>query len=49
MEALGRPVVRIGIPDEFLPCGKRDQLLQAYGLTAETIAEKVRTIWSARG
>ena len=36
------PVKRIGVQDEFGQSGKPDELLKAYGLTAEDIAAAVR-------
>lgn len=42
-EILEVPVVRIGLPDEFIPHGKRDLLLDKYGLTANRIADTVRS------
>ena len=41
-EAIGEPVIRIGIPSEFVPCGKRERLLEKYGLTAEAIERRIR-------
>jgi len=41
-EALGRPVHRIGLPDEFIPQGSRDILLNNYGLTPERIAQRIK-------
>lgn len=41
MEELGMPVKMIGIPSEFIPCGKRDILLEKYGLTAGGIAKQI--------
>ena len=41
-EALGKPVDRIGIPDEFITHGSRQILLEKYGLTPEHIAKRVR-------
>jgi len=44
-EAIGKPVIKIGLPPEFIPHGSRDILLEKYGLTAEGIADKIlRTI-----
>lgn len=40
-EVLNRSVYRIGLPDEFIPHGSRDTLLDKYGLTAEGIADKI--------
>lgn len=46
LEAIDRPIVRMGLPLEFIPAGERDFLLEKYGLTAEGIAEKIKsTIW----
>lgn len=42
MELLNLPVVRLGLPAEFIPCGKREILLDKYGLTKEGIAKKIR-------
>lgn len=36
------PVLRIGIKDKFGQSGKPDELLKAYGLTAEDIANEVK-------
>jgi 1-deoxy-D-xylulose-5-phosphate synthase len=36
------PVVKIGLPDQFVPHGKRDLLLGLYGLDARGIAKRVR-------
>jgi len=41
-EALGRPVVRMGIPCEFVPHGKREFLLKKYGLDKEGIVRCVK-------
>ncbi len=43
-EVLGLPVNRIGLPSEFIPCGKREFLLNEYGLSPEGIAGKIRQI-----
>jgi len=42
-EVVDGPVVRIGLPDEFLPCGKRDALLAKYGLSGKGIAHTIKT------
>ncbi len=42
MELLNLPVVRLGLPVEFIPCGKREILLDKYGLTKEGIVKKIR-------
>jgi len=41
-EFIDKPVERIGLPCEFIPQGKREVLLEKYGLTAEAIASKIR-------
>jgi 1-deoxy-D-xylulose-5-phosphate synthase len=41
-EALDAPVIRIGLPCEFIPHGKRDMLLEKYGLTARGIVERIK-------
>ena len=40
-EAVDKPVVRIGLPSEFIPHGKRSVLLEKYGLTSEGIFNSV--------
>ncbi len=42
MEAINRPVTRIGLASEFIGCGKRDTLLEKYGLTAKGIADTIK-------
>lgn len=49
MECLGQPVIRLGLPDEFIPCGKRDFLLDKYGLTKEGIAKKIKETLGRNG
>jgi 1-deoxy-D-xylulose-5-phosphate synthase len=41
-EQVGTPLLRLGIPDRFLPHGKRDVLLTELGLDPVGIAERVR-------
>jgi 1-deoxy-D-xylulose-5-phosphate synthase len=41
-EAIDKPVEHIGLPCEFIPHGKRDILLQKYGLTKENIASRIK-------
>jgi 1-deoxy-D-xylulose-5-phosphate synthase len=41
-EEVPTPLLRLGIPDQFLPHGKREQLLAELGLDAVGIAERVR-------
>jgi len=42
-EAIDKPVIRIGLPCEFIPHGKREILLEKYGLTAEGIFRRIRS------
>jgi 1-deoxy-D-xylulose-5-phosphate synthase len=41
-EEVRTPLLRLGIPDRFLPHGKREQLLAELGLDGVGIAERVR-------
>lgn len=41
-EAVSNPVIKMGLPCEFVPHGKREVLLEKYGLTKEGIAKKIR-------
>ncbi len=41
-EILDAPVIKIGLPDQFIPHGKRDLLLEKFGLDARGIAESVK-------
>lgn len=43
-EAIDKPVIKIGLPSEFIPAGKREILLEKYGLTAKAIAEKIKSV-----
>lgn len=43
-EAIDWPVTRIGLPCEFVPHGKREILLEKYGLTAKAIADKIKSV-----
>ena len=43
-EVMDRPVVRIGLPPEFISHGSRDILLGKYGLTAQGIANKIKSV-----
>jgi 1-deoxy-D-xylulose-5-phosphate synthase len=43
-DAIDKPVIKIGLPSEFIPAGKREILLEKYGLTAKAIIEKVKSI-----
>ena len=42
-EALNKPVIKIGLPSEFIKHGNRDRLLEKYGLTAAGICERIKT------
>jgi len=44
MEEVNQPVIRIGLPSEFIPCGSRGLLLDKYGLTTQGIARKIKSI-----
>jgi len=44
MEAMDKPVIRIGLPSEFIPQGKREILLDKYNLTAKAIRDKIRSV-----
>jgi 1-deoxy-D-xylulose-5-phosphate synthase len=44
-EVGGVEVRRLGIPDEFIPHGRRDLLLRDVGLTPELIARRVAERW----
>ena len=41
---LAKPVAKIGLPDTFISHGKRELLLEKYGLTAKAIADKIKSI-----
>ncbi|MFH0828540.1 MAG: 1-deoxy-D-xylulose-5-phosphate synthase [Candidatus Omnitrophota bacterium] len=41
-EALDMPVVKIGLPDRFIPHGKRDLLLEKFGLDGKGIAGMIK-------
>jgi len=43
-DAIGKSVVKIGLPCEFIAHGKRNLLLEKYGLTAKVIVDKVRKV-----
>ena len=42
--ALGQPVIKIGLPSSFIEHGKRELLLEKYGLTAKGIADKIKSV-----
>jgi 1-deoxy-D-xylulose-5-phosphate synthase len=41
-EGISTPVLRLGLPDEFIEHGKREQILDQYGLTAEKIYQRIK-------
>ncbi|MDD2679186.1 MAG: 1-deoxy-D-xylulose-5-phosphate synthase [Candidatus Omnitrophica bacterium] len=41
---LGKPVNKIGLPRSFISHGKRELLLDKYGLTAQGIAHKIKSV-----
>ena len=43
------PVIRHGVNDQFGRSGKADQVLAAYGLTPEVLADKARLAISRKG
>ncbi|MDP2940803.1 MAG: 1-deoxy-D-xylulose-5-phosphate synthase [Candidatus Omnitrophota bacterium] len=43
-QAINQPMTNIGLPCEFVPHGKRELLLEKYGLTAQGIAEKIKSV-----
>ncbi len=43
-EVIGRPIIRMGLPSEFITHGKRDALLEKYGLTKEGIALRIKEL-----
>ncbi|MGD0336408.1 MAG: 1-deoxy-D-xylulose-5-phosphate synthase [Candidatus Omnitrophota bacterium] len=45
-DLLDKPLIKIGLPSEFIPHGRRDILLDKYGLSAQAIAGKIKTtLW----
>jgi len=42
-EAAGVPVIKLGLPCEFISHGKREIMLDKYGLTAEKIASTIKS------
>jgi 1-deoxy-D-xylulose-5-phosphate synthase len=43
-EAMDRPIIKIGLPAEFICGGKRDTLLDKYGLSPQGIVNKIKLI-----
>ena len=48
-EAINKPVVRMGLPCAFIPHGKRDLLLEKYGLTKEGIYRRIKEVITKNG
>ena len=42
LELLNRPVLRLGLPCEFIEHGSRAQLLEKYGLDVKGIVQSIR-------
>lgn len=47
-EGLGNRIVRIGLPDAFIPHGKRAELLAESGLDSEHVAEQIVRVLSGQ-
>jgi 1-deoxy-D-xylulose-5-phosphate synthase len=47
-QVLDKPVIKIGLPDAFIPHGKREILLEKYGLGAQGIFRKIRSVLCPR-
>jgi 1-deoxy-D-xylulose-5-phosphate synthase len=43
-EAIDRPVIKMGLPCGFIPQGKREFLLEKYGLTAQGIFNRIKSL-----
>jgi 1-deoxy-D-xylulose-5-phosphate synthase len=41
-EAIDKPVIKIGLPCEFISHGEREILLEKYSLTAQGIADRIK-------
>jgi 1-deoxy-D-xylulose-5-phosphate synthase len=42
--AIGKPVVKLGLPCEFIPHGKRELILDKFALTASGIADRIKSV-----
>ena len=40
-------LIRVGLPDEFIPSAKREKLFEIYGLDAVSLAEKIKKLLSS--
>ena len=47
IETIDHPVIRLGIPSEFIMHGRRDILLEKYGLTKNAIAKRIKLFISS--
>ena len=45
-EAIDKPLIKIGLPCAFISQGKRDLILEKYGLTSQGIANKIRSVYA---
>ena len=43
-ELIAKPILKIGLPGEFIPHGERELLLERYGLSAKAIADKIKLV-----
>lgn len=43
-EVIEQPIIRMGLPSEFITHGKRDILLEKYGLTGKGIARRIKEL-----
>jgi 1-deoxy-D-xylulose-5-phosphate synthase len=41
-ESIDRPLIKMGLPCEFIPHGRRDILLEKYGLTGNGIYQRIK-------
>jgi len=48
-EIIDREVIKIGLPNQFIPHGRRDILLEKNGLTKEGIADRIRKTLQKHG
>ncbi|MFA4888872.1 MAG: 1-deoxy-D-xylulose-5-phosphate synthase [Candidatus Omnitrophota bacterium] len=46
-EIISQPVIRLGLPCAFIPHGSREILLEIHGLTAQGIAQSIRSYCSS--
>lgn len=41
---ISKPVIKIGLPCKFIPHGKRELLLEKYGLSAKAIVNRIKSV-----